>query len=273
VQAQSQDAVLQQAALVEPAVEGVFVSAASEAAPAAAQTPAQPAAPTTYSLRNRLTFSVLWGPDNQFSGKVITAGSGLYQGVTPINFSETSYDDIYGRMGLFKVGVGYQLSARSEANLNFVLSRSDSQAVDVGTIGAEAAPVTADFDDYAYWGIEGGQRFFFSQYRFTPFAGYTVGINRFTHIDGDFSAPAVNAQPALLVTDGQFFDSAWAFSVAPIGGVLVGFGAVEIMGEVALRFMGGLSDVDPLSQADLKDINAESSRWSFPFLFGARFRF
>jgi hypothetical protein len=37
--------------------------------------------------------------------------------------------------------------------------------------------------------------------------------------------------------------------------------------------MGGLSDVDPLSQVGLKDINSESSRWSIPFLFGARVRF
>jgi hypothetical protein len=45
------------------------------------------------------------------------------------------------------------------------------------------------------------------------------------------------------------------------------------MGEVEFRYMGGLSDVDPLSEAGLRDINSESSRWSFPILFGARVRF
>jgi hypothetical protein len=37
--------------------------------------------------------------------------------------------------------------------------------------------------------------------------------------------------------------------------------------------MGGLSDVDPLSEAGLRDINSESSRWSIPIMIGARIRF
>ena len=49
-------------------------------------------------------------------------------------------------------------------------------------------------------------------------------------------------------------------------------GAVEVMGEVQFRFMGGLSDVDWLVEEGLRDINSESSRWSFPILFGARIR-
>ena len=38
------------------------------------------------------------------------------------------------------------------------------------------------------------------------------------------------------------------------------------MGEFQLRFMGGLSDVDWLVEEGLKDINSDSSRWSFPFV-------
>ena len=55
--------------------------------------------------------------------------------------------------------------------------------------------------------------------------------------------------------------------------MLIGLGPIEVMGELEIRYMGGLSDVDPLSQAGLSDINSESSRWSFPFLIGARVRF
>src|SRR5262245_33912186 len=70
---------------------------------AAASTPAQPAAasqPDPDALRHRFTLSVLWGPDNSFSGNVIKGGSGTLQGV-PLVFDDTSYDDIYGRMALF----------------------------------------------------------------------------------------------------------------------------------------------------------------------------
>ena len=239
---------------------------------ATSQTP-PPLPPTYDDFRHRFTLGVFWGPDNQFSGKVIQAGSGVYQDTVPINFNETNYDDVYGAMSLFKVGVGYRTSPRIEFVGNFVWSTSGSDPVQIGTLGTENAPLTADFDSYKYWGIEAGQRFYFARFRLTPYLGYTVGMNRFTHIDGTFSAPATGAQPAFDVVDGQFFDSSWAFSASPIGGVLIGLGPIELMGEIGFRFMSGLSDVDPLSQVGLKDINAESSRWSVPLLIGARLRF
>lgn len=243
----------------------------------AARTPAQPAAasqPDPDSLRHRLTLSVLWGPDNSFSGNMIKAGAGTLQGV-PLVFNDTSYDDVYGRMALFKIGVGYRISPRSEAVFNWVISRSSSEAQNVGGVGAANAPVVAVFDDYNYWGFEGGQRFFFARDRFTPYVGYTVGINRFDAINADFAVPAVGSQPGIVINDGQFFDSSWAFSFGPTGGVLIGLGdlPVEVMAEISLRYMGGLSDVDPLSDAGLRDLNSESGRWSLPILFGGRIRF
>ena len=50
-------------------------------------------------------------------------------------------------------------------------------------------------------------------------------------------------------------------------------GPVEIQAETGFRYMGGLSGVDFLVNADLRDINAESARWSIPILVGARLRF
>ena len=224
------------------------------------------------TFRHRLSISFLWGPDNQFSGKVFQGSSGAFNDGTPISFDETSYDDLYGRMGLFKIGVGYRMSPRSEATFNFVLSNSSSEVKQVGTFGDQSAPLSADLDDYSYWGLEGGQRFYFTRVRFTPFLGYNVGINRFSHIDGRFTAPAVGSQLA-LAAEGRVFDSSWAFSMGPTGGVLIGVGPFEVQAEVGLRYMGGLSDVDFLVNADLRDINAESSRWSIPILVGARLRF
>jgi hypothetical protein len=224
------------------------------------------------SFRHRFTISALWGWDNQFSGKMIKAGAGSYNGI-PLVFDETTYDDVYGRMGLFKAGIGYRLSPRSELTVNFVLSDSASEPVTVGRVGNANAPLTASFDDYSYWGFEVGQRFYFTRVRFTPFVGYYAGLNRFTEINGDFAAPSSGTQPALTINDGEFYDRAWAFSFGPTGGVLIGLGPFEVMAQVELRYMGGLSDVDPLSQVGLKDINSESSRWSVPFLFGARIRF
>jgi hypothetical protein len=245
----------------------------------AAQPP--PPAPVTFgdTLRDRLTFSVLWGPDNQFTGKMIDGTDGQTLSGVPINLDEVGFDDVYGRMALFKIGVGYRLSPRNEAVLNFVLSRSSSDVVTIGnavlpgtTTGA--TPINVEFDDYNYWGFEGGQRFYFARVRFTPFVGYLVGINRHGDIRGRFvDVTDPSALPGYAAQDGKFFEKSWAFSLGPTGGVLVGLGPIEVMAETQFRFMGGLSDVDWLVEEGLRDINSESSRWSLPFLFGARLRF
>ena len=242
------------------------------AAPAPMAPVAGAAAAATSGFRHKLTVSFLWGPDNSISGKVIKAGSGTFQNI-PLNFNETSYDDVYGRMDLFKIGVGYRTNPRVETTVHLVFSGSSSELVQVGTVGAANAPLFAKFDDYWYWGIEGGQRFYFARVRFTPFVGYFVGINRLDQINGNFTAAAAGSQAALTIDNGQFFDKSWAISFGPTGGVLIGLGPIEVMGEVEFRYMGGLSDVDPLSEAGLSDINSESSRWSFPILVGARVRF
>ena len=65
----------------------------------------------------------------------------------------------------------------------------------------------------------------------------------------------------------------WALSLGPTAGFLVGLGPFEFMFETQFRFMGGLSDVDWLVEEGLRDINSESSRWSFPVQLGARIRF
>ena len=96
--------------------------ATASAAPPAPPVPAEPD-----SLRNRLTVYALYGVDNQFSGKMIEAATGRTTGGAPINLDETTYDEVYGRMAMLKVGVGYRLTPRTEAVLNFVYSSSGSE--------------------------------------------------------------------------------------------------------------------------------------------------
>ena len=232
----------------------------------------QTAAPET--LRDRLTLSVLFGWDNQFSGKMIQQATGRTTGGTPINLDETTYDEVYGRIGILKFGLGYRTTPRTEAVLNFIWSSSDANetATPIGTVG-NAVPLYVDFTPYKYWGLEGGQRWFFARTRFTPFVGYLVGINRHQDIRGTFVNVPVNVTPGLAAQDGKFFEKSWAFSLGPTGGVLIGVGPFEVMAETQLRFLGGLSDVDWLVEEGLRDINSESSRWSIPVLVGARIRF
>jgi hypothetical protein len=229
----------------------------------------------TNELRHRLTVSVLAGWDNSFSGKMIQQATGKTTGGAPINLNETSFDDVYGRIGMFKLGVGYRTTPRTEAVLNFVWSSSDatSAATTIGTVGNPQIPLQVNFTSYKYWGFEGGQRWYFARTRFTPFVGYLVGINRNQDLRGTFVNVPLNLTPGLAAQDGKFFEKSWAFSLGPTAGVLIGVGPFEVMAETQFRFMGGLSDVDWLVEEGLRDINSESSRWSIPLLLGARIRF
>ena len=260
--------------IVEGLKPGDRVDVTRTEAVAVSVQPGQPAA--TETLRNRLTVSVLLGLDNQFSGKMIQEATGQTTNGAPINLDETTFDEVYGRIGMFKVGVGYRTTPRTEAVVNFVYSSSDSDeaGVQIGTVGTTAqVPLKVLFTSYHYWGFEGGQRWFFARTRFTPFVGYLVGLNRHQDIRGTFVGVPADVTPGLAAQDGKFFEKSWAFSLGPTAGLLIGVGPFEVMAETQIRFMGGLSDVDWLVEEGLRDINSESSRWSLPILVGARIRF
>ena len=177
---------------------------------------------------------------------------------------------------MFKIGVGYRTTPRTEGVFNFVWSSSDAtEDGDPDRHGGHEprSRSTSTSPSYKYWGLEGGQRWFFARTRFTPFVGYLVGINRHQDIRGTFVNVPANLTPGLAAQDGKFFEKSWAFSLGPTGGLLIGIGPFEVMAETQLRFLGGLSDVDWLVEEGLRDINSESSRWSIPILVGARIRF
>jgi CheY-like chemotaxis protein len=57
------------------------------------------------------------------------------RGGVPIDLTETKYDDVYGRMGMFRFGAAYRETPRTESVLNVIISRSAAQTVTVGTVG------------------------------------------------------------------------------------------------------------------------------------------
>ena len=211
------------------------------------------------------------GLDNQFSGKIIQESTGVTTGGAPINLGETMYDDVYGRIGMFRLGVGYRTTPRTEAIINFVYSRSGEERVTIGTVGVSNTPLDVDFTDDSYWGFEGGQRFYFARTRFTPYLGYLVGLNRYGDIRGTFVGVPPEVTPGLAAQDGKFFEKSWALSWARPR-ACSSASAPSNWWRTQLRFMGGLSDVDWLVEEGCATSTA-SSRWSFPVSLGARIRF
>ena len=218
-------------------------------------TPAGASRPTTSGIASRSLFSLAW--TTRSSGNMIKAATGSTTGGVPINLNETKYDDVYGRMGMFRFGAAYRETPRTESVFNVIISRSSAQTVNVGTVGG--TPLNVNFTDFNYWGVEGGQRVFFARTRFTPYVGFLFGINRNGDIRGTFAEPFPPQTPGLAAQDGKFFEKSWALSLGPTAGFLVGLGPIELMAETQLRWMNGLSDVDWLVEEGLRDINSESS--------------
>ena len=103
--------------------------------------------------------------------------------------------------------------------------------------------------------------------------GYLIGANRYQDITANFENVPIELLPGLAAQDGRFFEKSWALSLGPTVGFLVGLGPIELMGELEIQYIGKLSDVDWLVEEGLREINDDSSRWSYPILFGARVRF
>ena len=225
-------------------------------------------------LRNRLTVSVLLGWDNQFSGKVIQAANGQTTGGAPISLDETTYDEVFGRIGMFKIGVGYRTTPRTEGVVNFVWSSSEASetATRIGTVGA--IPLDVNFTEYQVPGASKAASGGSSRARGSRPSWATSSASTGTRISGPrSSASRPRPRPGWPRRTARCSRSrgrsAWGQPVA----CSIGIGPFEVMAETQLRFMGGLSDVDWLVEEGLRDINSESSRWSLPLLFGARIRF
>ena len=100
------------------------------------------------------------------------------------------------------------------------------------------------------------------------FIAYT-GHN-FAALDADLAAPDLG----LVINDANFYDGTTAFTFGIEGGALIGLAErLELNVNLGFRYTGGMSDIDPLVNSGLEDINDDSGRWTLPVMVGLRFRF
>ena len=82
-------------------------------------------------------------------------------------------------------------------------------------------------------------------------------------------APSAN----LTLDANDFYDQTAAFAAGATVGLIVGAGRLGVFGQLGLRWISGMADVDDLQGTGLDDINNKSSRWTLPFVGGVRVRF
>lgn len=247
-------------------VVAAIVVASLGAAPAVAQTTAQPA--TTSEPTTPWVVDVAFGIDNGISGNINSSGIGRINNQTVVVL-KNSYDDVYGTGLHFRFGGGYMLNEDTEARVTFTLQSLDADLVPLGDIGT--GKLYAQYADYQSFGMDFGLRRYVD---LTPkLRGYgegTLGLAFVDETDVILVAPSTNL--AGNATD--FYDKTAAFTLgANVGLLLQVAPKIGVYGQLGLRYVTGMSEIDGLQGTGLETINDKSSRWTMPFIAGVRVRF
>jgi hypothetical protein len=228
--------------------------------------PAAQAQPSVMDYRWSADIGLGW--DNSLSGNINSGAIGKLDGQTTV-VTPNSYADVYGTGFHMRFGGGFLIDEISEVRAVFTYQSLSADLTPMGDYGA--ASLYGQYDKYKSFGLDVGfRRYFDSGGSWRPYIEGTFGLGFITEIDVVLSAPAAN----LTQRATDFYDRTAAFSFAGNAGVLWQvsdhFGAY---GQIGLRWMSGLSEIDNLAGTGLETINDDSSRWTLPVVVGMRVRF
>lgn len=227
---------------------------------------AQPA--TTDASPWSIDFGVGW--DNDISGNVNSSGIGAINGQTVVILKRT-YEEVYGTGLHLRGGAGYQkpgTNTEFRASLTFQSLDAD-YVTPLGDIGV--SKLYAQYTDYQALTLDFGVREYYPMNDTVRYYGEGyVGIGFVDKIDATLVAPSAN----LTTQANDFYDQSTAFSVGVNFGVMGRMNNhVSAFGQLGLRYMTGLAEVDDLVGTGLDTINDKSSRWTLPFVVGVRYGF
>lgn len=251
----------------------VFVAATLMAAAlgvaraAEAQAPVPPpTAPSAPAHRWSVEFGIGW--DNSISGNINSSGVGRINDQAVVILKNT-YEDVYGTGLHMRFGGGYMLDAETELRVTFTLQSLDADLTPMGDIGV--SKLYGQYDDYQSFGLDVGLRRYLNVVPDVRAYGEgTVGLAFIDETDVLLVAPQANL--AGNATD--FYDRTAAFTLGANLGLLWDLGAnVGVFGQMGVRWVSGMSEVDGLKGTGLETINDSSSRWTLPFLAGLRAKF
>jgi len=232
---------------------------------------AQPTSPagTTDSGEPRLSLGITFGADGVFAGDVVSSGVGTLVG-QPATVSTLSYNDVYGTPFMWAIEAGYLLTDVDEAHIRLAHAGASTERRQVGSVGAFS--LFGDFDQYASLGVELGYRRYLNNIseRIQPFAGADIGLHHIDPINMTLTAPAT----ALTLPQIPLYDGSNVFSFSFSAGARVPIrGRLSLLGTIAVRGQGGLSDQNSLAGTGLSSITEDTSRWSLPLSVSAVYRF
>ena len=105
---------------------------------------------------------------------------------------------------------------------------------------------------------------------FRAYGEGTLGLGFVDKTDLELVAPGAN----LTREANDVYDQTAAWTMGANIGLLVQTGGkMNFFGQLGLRYMSGMAEVDDLVGTGLDTINDKSSRWTLPFVGGIRLRF
>lgn len=218
---------------------------------------------------SRWTFDVGIGWDNGIAGHINSSGIGEIDGQSVVVTSNT-YDEVYGTGLNLRFGGGYLLNEATEVTGMFMFQSLDAdQVTTMGDIGV--SNLYGRYTDYQTFALDAGLRRY---HNFSPvFRAYgegTLGLGFVDKTDLELVAPGAN----LTRQANDVYDQTAAWSLGANVGLLVQTGGrMGFYGQLGLRYMSGLAEIDDLVGTGLETINDKSSRWTLPFVGGIRMRF
>lgn len=228
---------------------------------------ASPAHAQTAEPRWNVEVGVGW--DNGISGNINSSGVGQINNQTVV-ITQNSYEDVYGTGLHLRFGGGFMLNQDTEVRGTFTFQSLDAdQVVRMGDIGV--SNLYGQYTDYQTFGLDVGLRKYLGLTQTVRAYGEgTVGLGFVDKTDVTLVAPGAN----LSGKSNDFYDQTAAFTFgAAVGVLLQGAGHVGFFGQMGLRWVSGMSQIDDLASTGLGDINNKSSRWTLPFIGGVRLRF
>jgi len=209
------------------------------------------------------------GWDNGISGNINSSGIGTINSQVAV-VTTNSYEDVYGTGLHLRFGAAYALNHDTEAIGNFTFQSLDAdQVTPMGDIGV--SNLYGRYTDYQTLAFDVGlRRYLDVAANLRAYGEGTIGVGFVDKTDVTLVAPGVN----LTGDANDFYNQTAAFAFGLNVGMLFETGGrLGYFGQLGLRWMSGMDEVDDLQATGLDDINDKSSRWTLPFLAGVRYRF
>jgi opacity protein-like surface antigen len=211
-------------------------------------------------------FGIGW--DNSLSGNINSSGIGVINRQNVV-ILKNKYEDVYGTGLHLRFGGGYLIDEVTELRATFTFQSLDADLTPMGDIGVSR--LYGQYDDYQSFVLDVGlRRYADIGAEFRAYGEGTLGIAFIDETDVELVAPGANL--AGDATD--FYDRTAAFTLAANVGLLWQLQEhLGAFGQIGVRWVSGMSEVDGLAGTGLETINDKSARWTIPFIVGLRARF